>query len=97
LFVAIIAFISEFVAIRIQQNKRKMQRREPIGEVTLDKIDKEIRNKSTTAKGLDDPEAKQQTSIDLTEICQEICENLESEVLNGSSNIITTIAEVHSH
>jgi len=96
LVAAIVAFISEFVAIRIQQNKRKQERQEPFGEETLG-IDDEICNDSANEKRLDDAEAKHQTTIDLIEVCQEICEDLELEAINGRSNIITTIAEVHSH
>jgi len=73
LVAAIVAFISEFVAIRIQQNKRKQERQEPFGEETLE-IDDEICNDNATEKRLDNP----------------------AEV-NGRSNMITTIAEVHSY
>jgi len=95
LIVAIIAFGSEFVAIRIQQNKRKLERQEPFGGVTFE-IDDESSNYEAIGNVLDNAEAKQQTSIDLREVCREICEDLESEVLNGRSNIIT-FAEIHSH
>jgi len=82
---AIVAFISEFVAIRIQQNKQKLERQEPFEEVTLE-IDDDISNDNTAAENrLDNAEAKQITTIDI------------AEVVNGRSNTITTIAEVHGH
>jgi len=84
---ATIAFVSEFVANRIQQNKRKLERQEPFEEVTVEIND----------KGSNDNLAERQTTIDIAEVCQEICKDLELAEVDESSNIITTIAEVHSH
>jgi len=80
--------------LTLMQNRTKCQLVQEFEEKN-----KEANNERKRVHGLNNAEEtnEQQATIELTEVCQQVYEDLESEELNAASNMITTTAEIHSH
>jgi len=99
---ALVAFIGELFVARDQKIIRKLEIFEQQHQQNLEEIEqlkgriKEMNEMlETSGKDTNNSDVEQQTAVEITEVCQEIYEDLESEELNAGSNMITTTAEVH--